>query len=229
MASIIKKLFRSRPPNAGETSKPGSLSKQQIKQFLPPAPVVIEAGAHVGQDTTEMSRLWPQGKIYAFEPVPEIFAKLKARTDGCPNVKRFPLALAEKSGTVEFNLSSGKSSASSSILSPKQHLEQHPDVKFDRKITVKTITIDDWARENGEIRVDFLWLDLQGYELFALKGARQTLPTVSAIYTEVFLKESYAGAPLYPELRGWLIEQGFTVEWEGLPWPDSGNVLFVRR
>lgn len=229
MSSLVKKLLR-RFSGAKTAPVPeGNLPKPQLATLLPAAPTVIEAGAHLGKDTVEMSRLWPDGRIHAFEPAPALFEKLAARTAGCRNVTLYPLALAEKSGTVEFNLSSGKSNASSSILSPKQHLEQHPEVVFQQKIKVEAVSLDDWAARHGLKSIDFLWLDLQGYELFALKGAAQILPSVRVIYTEVFLQESYAGTPLYPEVRQWLEQRGFSVAWEGLPWPDSGNVLFVRR
>jgi hypothetical protein len=49
------------------------------------------------------------------------------------------------------------------------------------------------------------------------------------IYTEVSLVETYEGVALYPELKAFLIEQGFVVKQEQLPWPDMGNVLFVRE
>ena len=229
MAAIIEKLAGWLARSSRRPGRPGRLSKRRIRGFLPADAVIIEAGAHVGHDTVELSRLWPEGRIHAFEPLPDLFATLKARTGDRPNVRCYPLALGGTSGRVEFNVSSGTSDASSSILAPKQHLEQHPEVTFDRTIVVEAITIDDWARRQGVRRVDFLWLDLQGYELFTLKSAGTILPAVRAIYTEVYLKESYRGVPLYPEVRDWLGRRGFTVEWEGLPWPDAGNVLFVRR
>ena len=78
-------------------------------------------------------------------------------------------------------------------------------------------------------KIDFLWLDLQGYELHVLKYGEKVLKGVMAVYTEVNLKELYDGAPLYDELRAWLEAKGFRVEREELPWEDAGNVLFVRQ
>jgi len=226
---MLKKILRLLGASEPKSKHPDQLTKEQLRPYLPAEPTILEAGAHIGRDTVEMSKLWPKGTIHAFEPLPDLFAKLKAATRSCPNVLCHDTALSDRSGTLEFNVSGGKSDASSSILSPKQHLEQHPDVSFERKISVKATTIAEWAHANGVDRVDFLWLDLQGYELFALKAAGDILPTVQAIYSEVYLKESYQGVPLYPELKEWLAGKGFRVEWEGLPWPDSGNVLFVRR
>jgi hypothetical protein len=71
-----------------------------------------------------------------------------------------------------------------------------------------------------------LWLDLQGYELGALKGSTQILKGIKLIYTEVSLKNVYHKAPLYKDFKKWLESYGFVVEKEFLSWDDMGNVLF---
>jgi FkbM family methyltransferase len=209
--------------------EPGEIPKEYLHRFLPPDPVVVEAGAHIGADTLALARLWPAGVVHAFEPVPELFAQLERRTRGLANVCRYPLALSGSTGTAEMHVSSGASDGSSSLLAPDGHLREHPDVAFSSRIVVPTDTLDDWAAREGIARVDFLWLDMQGHELNVLRTAPRVLATVRAIHTEVSLKPLYAGGPLYPELRAWLEERGFRVEREELPWADGGNVLFVRR
>lgn len=207
----------------------GTISKPSIRKYLPEAPAVIEAGAHVGTDTVEMSRLWPKGTIYAFEPIPALFAKLRTNTRRQSSVRCYNLALGERTGAQQMFVSSGASNGSSSLLSPTGHLIDHPDTFFNKTIAVQAMTIDDWAREREVSAIDLLWLDMQGAELAALKAAPRILKTVKAIHAEVSVREQYAGAPLYAEVRQWLAGQGFRVEAEALPphW-DGGNVLFVR-
>lgn len=126
-------------------------------------------------------------------------------------------------------ISSGASDASSSLLPPKEHLIEHPDILFEKNIEVRTITLDDWVDENSITRVDLLWLDLQGYELAILKASPRILKSIKVIHTEVCLKELYTGCPLYTEVRNWLEKQGFYVAYEEIPWSDAGNVLFVKQ
>jgi hypothetical protein len=76
--------------------------------------------------------------------------------------------------------------------------------------------------------VDFLWFDLQGMELAALKGCGDLLSSVSAIHCEVQNFPLYEGAPLYPEVYKWLKQRGFAVAHEAI-FRRGGNVLFVRR
>jgi 2-O-methyltransferase len=207
----------------------GVVGLEYIARFLPNNPIVVEAGAHRGYDTAAMSRYWPNGHVHAFEPVPDLFAMAVQRTASRRNVTCYPLALGMTVGTAKLHVSSGASDASSSLLAPKEHLDDHADVVFLQEIEVQATTLDAWAEANQITRVDFLWLDMQGYELAALRAAPRILRTVRAIYTEVYLKESYAGVPLYPEVRMYLRQQGFRVEREELPWVDAGNVLFVRE
>ncbi|MCL5126318.1 MAG: FkbM family methyltransferase [Deltaproteobacteria bacterium] len=207
----------------------GIISKKEMEHFLPQAPIIVEAGAHIGLDTIEISHQWPKATIHAFEPMPEIFEKLKNNTANLSNVILHPCALSSITGSAKFYVSSGISDGSSSLLAPKRHLVDHPDVLFTREVDVPTITLDNWAKKNHIPRVDFLWLDTQGTEPLILKASPIILSTVQLIYTEVSLVETYNGVVKYPEFREWLESQGFEVVKEALPWLDGGNVLFRQN
>jgi FkbM family methyltransferase len=206
----------------------GVVPKEEMRRFLPGDPVIVEAGAHIGIDTAELGRMWPDGIVYAFEPVPDLFRQLQDRVQSLQNVRPLKLGLGSESGSARIYVSGGHSDGSSSLLKPKEHLAIHPNVTFDESIPIETVTLDDWARAEGIEKVDFLWLDLQGFELAVLQHATDVLDQVAAIYTEVHLVETYEGVPVYGELRTWLEDHGFEVVREELPWEDGGNVLFAR-
>lgn len=201
--------------------------KDWLEPILPRNPVIVEAGSHWGEDTLWLARYWPAGEVHAFEPSPELFATTGRHTHWIRNVHRYPFALSDRVEEVELFLSSGDSTASSSIFAPKEHLVEHPTVMFEKRITVPTITLDLWAQQYGVKRVDFLWLDMQGAELRALKGMGKLIETARALHVEVSTKESYAGAPLYAELGGWMRERGFKVKNERFE-GSQGDVFFVR-
>ncbi len=226
---MLQRIFSRLKHLAVRRSSVGEIPKAYFVPFLPDNPVIVEAGAHAGLDTLELARLWKKGIVHAFEPVPDLYRRLRTRTRWQRNVMTYPLALGAHDGFARFFVSSGASDASSSLLEPKEHLVDHPGVSFSRQIEVRVTTLDSWAATHGIERVDFLWLDMQGFELSVLQAAPLILSKVCAIYTEVFLKESYFKVPLYEEVRTWLAEQGFRVEREVLPWIDAGNVLFVRE
>lgn len=207
-----------------------NIPKTYIAQFLPKNPVIVEAGAHIGRDTKKMARLWPNSTIHAFEPIPELFISLQKKTAGLPNVHRYNCALSNKTGTALMYESGGRSTAVSSLLTPiaEQFVQPEAITTF-TAIEVKTITLDDWARQHNINAVDFLWLDMQGYELAALQAAPELLKTVRVIHAEANRIPRYQGMPLYAELSAWLLEQGFIVQYELFARPEWGNALFVRK
>lgn len=202
-------------------------SREYIKQFLPDDPVIVEAGAHIGRDTLKMSRLWPQSTIHAFEPVPELFDKLQAAVADKPNIHCYQLALSNQSGTAKLYVSDAQHAAISSLLKPAAIAKEKPEILFTPQ-TVDTITLDDWAKQFAIDHVDFLWLDMQGAELQALKAAPNVLKNVKALLIEVCLTERYKDNPLYEQVKSWLEQQGFVLEIEHFHHRDWGNALFVR-
>jgi FkbM family methyltransferase len=211
-------------------SDPNSIPKHIIRKYLLENPVIIDCGAHVGADSIELSKILPKSNIFSFEPVPTIFHSLKKATNKYPNIECFQIALSDNDGEAQFFVSSGESDASSSLMNPTGHKEVHPDVTFKEEIIVKTLSLDSWAKQMNLNKVDFLWLDMQGYELNMLKASKKILNSVSVIHTEVSLSNSYEGAVLYPEYRSWLESVGFKVAFEAIPQgTDMGNVLFVRK
>src|SRR5579885_3078300 len=103
-----------------------TISKQSIAHYLPKNPVIIEAGAHYGRDTIKMSKIWPQATIHAFEPVPELFTILKNNTQKYDNIFCYPYALSNSCGTKNFFVSSGRSTATSSLFEPFLYSITHP-------------------------------------------------------------------------------------------------------
>lgn len=226
IAARVRRVLGSARRRIKPTPRPG-IRKRDAIPFLPPDPVIVEAGAHVGLDTVELSRLWPAGVIHAFEPIPHIYRSLETRTQELSNVKCHQLALGAINGSAPMWVSESATEESSSLLDPKKHLDVWPDVRFRTQLEVPVMTLDDWAQHEGIPRVDFLWLDMQGMELAMLQRSTRLLPMVKAMILEVFLEELYAGAPLWPDVRAWLNDRDFNVVKEQLG-ASCGDVLVAR-
>jgi len=205
------------------------ISKSVLKKYLPSNPVSIDCGAHDGSDSVELLKVLG-GHVHSFEPVPELYERLVNRAKKYKRISTYKIALADKTGKETFYVSEGHSDASSSLLAPKDHLIDHADTFFKRQIEVKTLTLDDWAKENNIPKVDLLWLDMQGFEMQMLAQSKVILPTVKVIHTEVSTKETYEGVVTYKHYRSYLESIGFKCVLEAIPdhW-DMGNVLFVRK
>ncbi len=223
MIKFLKSILKKR---AAEFSIP----KEDLIKYLPQRPIIVEAGICDGTDTLEFAKIFPEGKIHGFECLPHYLQLATQRLSQYSNVALYPFALNDTSADVEFHVSTlkGEFYGSGSLLAPNLHKTVHPEIKFDRQIKVKSISLDDWMVEYKIDHVDFLWLDLQGAELRALHGANKILKDVKAIFTEVSLIETYKDVPLYGEVKSFLKDRGFNIAKEYLTYRDMGNVLFVK-
>ena len=197
-----------------------------IKEVLPNNPVILEAGAHYAQDTRWMAQRWPQGVIHAFEPTPVNFKRLKKAAQEHTNIKCYSYALDIECGIKLFyqdDMEDRGNQGANSLL-PHKILK----TSSNKPIQVECITIDAWAHQEGIDHIDFMWLDVEGNELNALKGALNILPTVKVIFAEVNLKELWHECVLYDTLKNWLTQNGFEEVWQDLH-GRNGNVLFIKK
>lgn len=208
----------------------GKIDKAFIKKYIgSDAAVIIEAGAHNGTDTGEFLQFWPNAKVYAFEPVPHLFAKLKNKFQSCSNIILSAKALSDSNKACDIFISSGESDGSSSLLEPKDHIVLHPKVKFSSRVKVECIMLEDFVKQNHIEEIDLLWLDLQGMEPAVLFASQSILSKVKLIFTEVNFRETYKNCIKYHDFKTKMKELGFDVVREDTPWVDGGNVLFARR
>ncbi|MEP7025808.1 MAG: FkbM family methyltransferase [Actinomycetota bacterium] len=202
------------------------ISVGEIAPYLPPDPVILEAGACDGTDTVRFAQRWPGGVIHAFEPVPELYAEAQLGTAHLPGVRLHPLALSSRTDPAIMHVvdpGPGGNRGTSSLL-----LADSADEAHARDIEVKAVTIADWAHAEGVNRIDFMWLDMEGMELAALKAAGPVFATVKAVCMEVSREERYSGIPSYGEVVAWMSGQGFRVAIDRVTlW--FGNILFVRE
>ena len=204
------------------------LTTSDLLGALPHRPVILEAGAHHGEDTYKLAT--QAHHVYAFEPVPSCYVRAEQTLSDLSNVTLSSLALGGEQTTAEMYVSQGRDDASSSLMAPTEHHIHYPHISFDdNTIEVKVTTIEAWAKHHNILFIDGMWLDMQGAELSTLRSAGEILETVQAIMLEFSLVELYEGCPLWPEVRSWLAGEGFYVSQEYVyPGDYAGEALFSR-
>lgn len=192
--------------------------------------IIVEGGSADGADTDFFAQNFPNAKIYGFEPEENLYQKALKRNQENANVHLEKAALSSQNGTANFYISDrfGEDWGSSSLLKPKDHLWFHKEITFIREYKVKTLNLDSWCQNNSIQRIDFLWMDVQGSEPIIVKSSPNVIENTKYVYTEVSLIETYENVVLYSDFRNLMVEMGFKIVFEDLPWGDMGNVLFER-
>lgn len=122
---------------------------------------VIDLGAFNGNSSIVLSRhAGPRGRVFAFEPNPQTREMLARNLSAvkADNVEVIPAGVSDTPGELGF-VQEGAASRFAA----------------EGDIRVPVVTIDGLVEDRGIERVDFLKLDIEGYEMPALRGAARTI------------------------------------------------------
>ena len=179
--------------------EPQTLTKMRQKDF-------IDAGACIGDSSVLFEREFCDKNIYAFEPTKESF-KLLNQTLQLNNSKRIiPInkALGAESGKLAIHIGKdeGLHGDSSFVLNLTD--------KSNQCETVQIITLDEFVREN-KIEVGFIKVDIEGFEMEFLKGAKETICTQKpAMLLSIYHQASdYFG--IKPLIESWNLGYKFKI------------------
>lgn len=184
---------------------------------------IFDVGACEGEDSIRYAKLFPEARIYSFEPLAENqrlaranFEKYQVQT-----AELVGAALSDRGGTAAFHVSAGEppvpfrgkdwnyGNKSSSLLSPKTAEPMFGWLRFETVVEVPCETIDAFCAQRHIRRIDFVHLDVQGAESLVLAGARRMMTKITAIWLEVSDEELYAGQRLRPDIERWMRRRGF--------------------
>ena len=124
--------------------------------------VALDIGAHVGAVSAYLSRKFQ--KVIAFEAVPSTFEFLRLNMQSLPNVEALNVAVGPEPGEVYF-----------------AHYDRHGQLshvasKEGEAETSRIGPIPIQTSDSMELgRISFIKIDVEGYELPVLQGARQTI------------------------------------------------------
>jgi FkbM family methyltransferase len=140
--------------------------------MLKPGMTVVDAGANVGFYSLMAAKaVGANGTVHSFEPVPSNFDKLRhhINTNKLADVI-IPVdkALWETRDTLHLSRS----------MEQDGNLGTYTAANREKRLddfVCTAITLDEYVTTNKISRVDAIKMDIEGAELFALRGARETL------------------------------------------------------
>lgn len=160
------------------------LTKAIMKRCIHAQSNCIDVGCHKGEMLDVILALSPQGKHFAFEPLPVLFNQLEAKYKGKATV--YPYALSDVNGTSTFQFV--RNAPAYSGIHKRKYDTNTPDIE---QINVELKTLDTLIPK--EIKIDFIKIDVEGGEYGVLKGALQLLKNCRP----VVIFESGLGASEY--------------------------------
>jgi FkbM family methyltransferase len=139
--------------------------RRLLRNILSAGGVVVDAGANIGIYSQFLSRcVGPTGIVHSFEPSSENFRRLQSATRKLVNVRLCQAAVGEFSGRSKLHLSDKLN---------VDHRTYTSEGDSRRAVPIDIIALDDYFKPGQ--RVDLIKMDIQGYELHALRGANRVL------------------------------------------------------
>lgn len=167
-------------------------TKRWLMRHARPDWVALDVGAHIGAYSLVLSRLLTKGHIHAFEPTETVrLLRRNLAAHHTPNVTVHEVAIGARSGTVEDAI--------------YRLWGSEPET-----LPYRFSTLDDFVETAGLTRVDFVKIDVDGFDLEVLHGAARTLARFDP-WVAVELNHALAtrGQSVADALL-WLAGQGYT-------------------
>jgi FkbM family methyltransferase len=173
---------------------------------------ILDVGANVGDVVAHLLANFPRGVVHAFEPNPADVATLRDRYEFDPRVVIAEVGVSSAVGTATLHRFAESGLNALSGLSPAStpFLEGYGTTALD-VLEVPVTTLDAYCAGAGIESVDFLKLDVQGWEIPCLEGAADLLAArrIGAVYCEVNFVELYERQHFFDEITAHLRAAGY--------------------
>jgi len=139
--------------------------RELLARNLSHGSVVVDAGANIGIYSEFLAKcVGPTGVVHSFEPDPSNFKRLHGALSRRANVRLNQLAVSDRTGESVLYISNELN---------VDHRAYPSEGETRQTIPIRSTTLDDYFQPGK--RVDLIKMDIQGYELHALKGSERVL------------------------------------------------------
>lgn len=161
--------------------------------------VILDVGAARG-DWTKLAMLyWPSSKYFLVEPLDEWSTSLKSLKEKNPNISFISAAAGSQPGELPIFVNK-KNIYWSSLMA---------EGDWDSSRSVPVVTIDQLFQEGYFKQPQLIKLDVQGFELSVLEGAKKTMENCELMLLELQFFRFSPSMNLLHESIAWIVENGF--------------------
>ena len=168
MKKAIRQIIKKIPIAFTKNQRYDRQTNRIIQRVCKAGSNCIDIGAHKGEVLDVILKYAPQGTHYAFEPIPDLYAGLKAKYSANARCMIYDIALSNQKGTSSFNYVISNPSYSG-LRKRKYDRENEQDTL----ITVQTDKLDNVLPAGAA--VDLIKIDVEGGEMLVLEGAVNTI------------------------------------------------------
>lgn len=207
IAKFLRLLPRARYRHGLRHGVGAAIEHRSALAHLAPA-TAVDIGANRGQFSLFLTEAFPNARVYAFEPLAEAAARFQALFASGSHVTLYQVAIGPIESTATIHVS--RRDDSSSLL-PITSLQEalFPGTGLKETQTIAVAPLDNFLTRDSVRPPALLKLDVQGYELEALKGCDTLLDRFAHVYAECSFLELYAGQALADEVVDYLHRRGF--------------------
>ncbi|HLG03766.1 MAG TPA: FkbM family methyltransferase [Bacteroidia bacterium] len=160
--------------------------------LLPPDGIVLDIGANIGIMTVHLAKHVTNGKVIAFEPIPDNVKTLERiiRKFSIKNVAVEVCALGDRAGRIEMVMpvESGAKQQGLSHVVHDSITERNEGLRF--PVSLKVLDEFEFAKQETP-RITGIKMDVENFECFVLAGARELLARHQPVlYLELWPNEN---------------------------------------
>lgn len=199
--------------------------------------VIFELGSRDLLDAIELLKNYKYSKIYSFECNPDCLVECNNNIKKFNEFQKKNIILIDKAvslndGIVKFfpfDLEKYNNMGASSLLKIDFSNRSINDPDYNRRdvqkeIEVSGIRLDTFLKKNNISNIDLLCIDLQGYELNAIKSLGKYICNVKYIITECSICSTYINGASFKELNNYLNKFNFKYKCSNLFKNDFPNL-----
>ncbi len=151
---------------------------QVIPRMVKPGDIAFDVGANIGIYSVLLSRLCgPAGRVWAFEPVADTYWRLRETLalNRCENVLPTQAAMCDREGSVRMNLFEAQYAELNSFGIRSVTTATGRPVSPCQSVEVSAHILDQFCNAKQIERINFLKVDVEGFELSVFQGAEHML------------------------------------------------------
>ena len=179
-----------------------------IRLLVKPGDTVLDIGTNFGLYTKFLSlQVGNNGKVYAFEPVPDTFDTLENNVNksGLINVTCIKKAVSNAAGEAYISIPTYEDGSENYYEASLQQANSKNGIR------IETIALDEWYKNKIQ-QLSFIKLDVEGHEPEALQGMTKMIEEFHPKMM-IEINDGFENGSIGQKVKTYMQEKGYTMKY----------------